>query len=172
MVTVALSILQASNWPAEPVSLWVETQESDLWLVSGWVMSLYSICQPSKIPLFVCMHMYTYICTLCMSITCVSLIKACWLLSLSSLFQCPGLLPLHKIYLIHPLLSPGEISTRTTLDREQQSSYQLVVVVQDGGSPPRSASGTAFITVLDDNDNHPSFTHSQSGKSLIIQVMP
>uniref|UniRef100_A0A8D0D7A4 Protocadherin-16 n=1 Tax=Sander lucioperca TaxID=283035 RepID=A0A8D0D7A4_SANLU len=64
----------------------------------------------------------------------------------------------------------GEISTRTTLDREQQSSYQLVVVVQDGGSPPRSSTGTAFITVLDDNDNDPAFTHSQSGKILIIQV--
>ncbi|XP_051253122.1 protocadherin-16-like [Dicentrarchus labrax] len=64
----------------------------------------------------------------------------------------------------------GEISTRTTLDREQQSSYQLVVVVQDGGSPPRSATGTAFITVLDDNDNNPAFTHSQLGKNLIIQV--
>uniref|UniRef100_A0A3Q3GQC0 Protocadherin-16 n=1 Tax=Labrus bergylta TaxID=56723 RepID=A0A3Q3GQC0_9LABR len=68
--------------------------------------------------------------------------------------------------LLHP-----NISTRTTLDREQQSSYQLVVVVQDGGSPPRSATGTAFITVLDDNDNDPTFAHSQSGKSLIIQVM-
>ncbi|KAA8593994.1 hypothetical protein FQN60_004828 [Etheostoma spectabile] len=64
----------------------------------------------------------------------------------------------------------GEISTRTTLDREQQSSYQLVVVVQDGGSPPRSATGTAFITVLDDNDNDPAFTHSQSDKILIIQL--
>lgn len=67
-------------------------------------------------------------------------------------------------------LSPGEMSTKTVLDREQQSSYQLVVVVQDGGSPPRSATGTAFITVLDDNDNDPVFTHSQSGKSLILQV--
>ncbi|XP_026154669.1 protocadherin-16-like [Mastacembelus armatus] len=64
----------------------------------------------------------------------------------------------------------GEISTKMTLDREQQSSYQLVVVVQDGGSPPRSATGTAFITVLDDNDNDPVFTQSQSGKNLIIQV--
>lgn len=81
-------------------------------------------------------------------------------------------MPGHKIPLIHHLLSPGEISTRTTLDREQQSSYQLVVVVQDGGSPPRSASGTAFITVLDDNDNDPAFAHSQSGKTLIIQVTP
>ncbi|XP_017271790.1 protocadherin-16 [Kryptolebias marmoratus] len=64
----------------------------------------------------------------------------------------------------------GEISTRMTLDREQQSSYQLVVVVQDGGSPPRSATGTVFITVLDDNDNDPAFIHSQSGKDIIIQV--
>ncbi|KAK2912906.1 protocadherin-16-like [Channa argus] len=64
----------------------------------------------------------------------------------------------------------GEISTRMTLDREQQSNYQLVVVVQDGGSPPRSATGTAFITVLDENDNDPAFTQSQSGKNFIIQV--
>ncbi|KAE8295094.1 Protocadherin-16 Protein Dchs1 Protein dachsous-like protein 1 Precursor [Larimichthys crocea] len=64
----------------------------------------------------------------------------------------------------------GEISTRTILDREQQSSYQLVVVVQDGGSPSRSATGTAFITVLDDNDNDPAFAHSHSGKNLVIQV--
>uniref|UniRef100_A0A7N6AUZ2 Protocadherin-16 n=1 Tax=Anabas testudineus TaxID=64144 RepID=A0A7N6AUZ2_ANATE len=64
----------------------------------------------------------------------------------------------------------GEISTRVSLDREQQSSYQLVVVIQDGGSPPRSATGTAFITVLDDNDNDPAFIQSQSGKNLIIQV--
>ncbi|KAM8903146.1 protocadherin-16-like [Spinachia spinachia] len=64
----------------------------------------------------------------------------------------------------------GEISTRTTLDREQQSSYQLVMVVQDGGSPPRSATGTAFITVLDENDNDPAFIHSRAGKRLTIQV--
>lgn len=58
-----------------------------------------------------------------------------------------------------------------TLDREQQSSYQLLLVVQDGGSPPRSATGTVFITVLDDNDNDPAFSHSQPGKNIIIQVM-
>ncbi|XP_072315573.1 protocadherin-16-like [Eucyclogobius newberryi] len=64
----------------------------------------------------------------------------------------------------------GEVNTRTSLDREQQSSYQLLVLVQDGGSPSRSATGTAFITVLDENDHAPSFTHSQSGKRLVIQV--
>uniref|UniRef100_A0A667YUJ3 Protocadherin-16 n=1 Tax=Myripristis murdjan TaxID=586833 RepID=A0A667YUJ3_9TELE len=64
----------------------------------------------------------------------------------------------------------GEISTRLALDREQQSSYQLVVVVQDGGTPPRSATGTAHITVLDENDNAPSFSHGQPDRELILQV--
>ncbi|XP_069396059.1 protocadherin-16 [Paralichthys olivaceus] len=65
----------------------------------------------------------------------------------------------------------GEISTRLALDREQQSSYQLVVVVQDGGTPPRSATGTAHITVLDENDHAPSFTHSRPDRELLLQVM-
>uniref|UniRef100_A0A8C4NTH0 Protocadherin-16 n=1 Tax=Dicentrarchus labrax TaxID=13489 RepID=A0A8C4NTH0_DICLA len=71
----------------------------------------------------------------------------------------------------------GEISTRLALDREQHSSYQLVVVVQDGGTPPRSATGTAHITVLDENDHAPIFTHDFdmnnnpspfAGKPLIV----
>uniref|UniRef100_A0AAY4EM86 Protocadherin-16 n=1 Tax=Denticeps clupeoides TaxID=299321 RepID=A0AAY4EM86_9TELE len=60
----------------------------------------------------------------------------------------------------------GEISTRTELDREQQSSYQLVVVIQDGGTPPRSGTGTVHITVLDDNDNAPTFWAWSSGGVL------
>ncbi|KAL7390426.1 hypothetical protein ABVT39_020943 [Epinephelus coioides] len=65
----------------------------------------------------------------------------------------------------------GEISTRVALDREQQSSYQVVVVVQDGGTPPRSATGTAHITVLDENDHAPSFTHARPDRELLHQVM-
>uniref|UniRef100_A0A8C2ZXD0 Protocadherin-16 n=1 Tax=Cyclopterus lumpus TaxID=8103 RepID=A0A8C2ZXD0_CYCLU len=65
----------------------------------------------------------------------------------------------------------GEISTRLALDREQQSSYQLVVVVQDGGTPPRSATGTAHISVLDENDHAPSFTHARPDRELLHQVM-
>uniref|UniRef100_A0A8K9XUK1 Protocadherin-16 n=1 Tax=Oncorhynchus mykiss TaxID=8022 RepID=A0A8K9XUK1_ONCMY len=65
----------------------------------------------------------------------------------------------------------GEISTRVGLDREQQSSYQVLLVVQDGGTPPCSATGTAFITVLDENDNTPSFRHSQPGRGLTMQVI-
>ncbi|XP_066533752.1 protocadherin-16 [Hoplias malabaricus] len=65
----------------------------------------------------------------------------------------------------------GEISTRLALDRELQSSYQLIVVVQDSGTPSRSATGTAFITVLDENDNAPTFTHSQPGREIFMQVL-
>ncbi|XP_074527695.1 protocadherin-16 isoform X1 [Halichoeres trimaculatus] len=65
----------------------------------------------------------------------------------------------------------GEISTRLALDREHQSSYQLVVVVQDGGTPPRSATGTAHISVLDENDHAPSFTHARPDRELLLQVM-
>ncbi|KAF7668307.1 hypothetical protein LDENG_00013580 [Lucifuga dentata] len=65
----------------------------------------------------------------------------------------------------------GEISTRLPLDREQQSSYQLIVVVQDGGTPPRSATGAAHITVLDENDHAPTFTHARPDRELLMQVM-
>uniref|UniRef100_A0A6Q2Y0C4 Protocadherin-16 n=1 Tax=Esox lucius TaxID=8010 RepID=A0A6Q2Y0C4_ESOLU len=64
----------------------------------------------------------------------------------------------------------GNPCTRLGLDRERQSSYQLVVVVQDGGTPPRSATGTAHITVLDENDNAPVFSHTHPEKELLIQV--
>ncbi|XP_077466669.1 protocadherin-16-like [Stigmatopora argus] len=69
---------------------------------------------------------------------------------------------------IHP--QTGELSTGAALDRERQSSYQLAVVVQDGGSPPRSATGTVFVSVLDDNDNAPAFVHGRAGNKLIFQV--
>ncbi|XP_061659458.1 protocadherin-16-like isoform X2 [Syngnathoides biaculeatus] len=64
----------------------------------------------------------------------------------------------------------GEISTRQPLDREQQSSFQLAVVVQDGGTPPRTATGTAYVSVLDENDHAPSFTHARPDRDLVFQV--
>lgn len=76
----------------------------------------------------------------------------------------------HEYYKLKPYFSLGEISTRLALDREQQSSYQLVVVVQDGGTPPRSATGTAHITVLDENDHAPTFTHVRPDRELLLQV--
>ncbi|XP_010226080.1 PREDICTED: LOW QUALITY PROTEIN: protocadherin-16 [Tinamus guttatus] len=72
-------------------------------------------------------------------------------------------------FLIHT--QTGELSTKHSLDREQQSGYQLLVIVQDGGAPPRSATGTIYVTVLDENDNAPMFIHVASGQELPVQVL-
>eukprot|EP00062_Callorhinchus_milii_P022361 gi/632980091/ref/XP_007906836.1/ PREDICTED: LOW QUALITY PROTEIN: protocadherin-16 [Callorhinchus milii] len=75
-----------------------------------------------------------------------------------------GNLPLR----IHP--HTGELSTKVKFDREQQAAHQVTVVVQDGGTPPRSASGTVYVTVLDENDNAPVFAHNIVGHELVFQV--
>ncbi|KFO24716.1 Protocadherin-16 [Fukomys damarensis] len=76
----------------------------------------------------------------------------------------------NKAFRIHP--QTGEVTTLQTLDREQQSSFQLLVQVQDGGSPPRSTTGTVHIAVLDLNDNSPTFLQASgaAGGGLPIQV--
>ncbi|KAM8806282.1 cadherin-23 [Eudromia elegans] len=52
----------------------------------------------------------------------------------------------------------GEIATRPSPpDRERQSSYRLVVTVEDEGTPSLSATTTVYVTVLDENDNAPAF---------------
>uniref|UniRef100_A0A8C9DUN0 Protocadherin-16 n=1 Tax=Prolemur simus TaxID=1328070 RepID=A0A8C9DUN0_PROSS len=79
--------------------------------------------------------------------------------------------PKYLTHDLHPAL-PGEMTTLQTLDREQQSSYQLLVQVQDAGSPPRSTTGTVHIAVLDLNDNSPTFLQASgaAGGGLPIQV--
>lgn len=66
----------------------------------------------------------------------------------------------------------GEVTTLQSLDREWQSSYQLLVQVQDGGSPSRSTTGTVHIAVLDLNDHSPTFVQASgaAGGGLPIQV--
>ncbi|XP_053307224.1 cadherin-23 [Spea bombifrons] len=52
----------------------------------------------------------------------------------------------------------GEIATRPSPpDRERQSFYRLVVVVEDEGNPALSTTTTVNVTVLDENDNAPEF---------------
>ncbi|XP_074865022.1 protocadherin-16 isoform X2 [Carettochelys insculpta] len=72
-------------------------------------------------------------------------------------------------FLIH--LQSGDLTTKRSLDREQQSSYQMLVIVQDGGTPPRSVTGTIYVTVLDENDNVPTFLHMLGGRELLVQVL-
>lgn len=56
--------------------------------------------------------------------------------------------------------STGALSTSRTLDRESVSEYQLTVLVHDSGQPSRSASTTITVSVLDLNDNSPTFSAS------------
>ncbi|XP_026577443.1 protocadherin-16 [Pseudonaja textilis] len=79
------------------------------------------------------------------------------------------LVPHEGHFLIHT--QTGELSIRKSLDREQQSSYQLQVLVQDGGTPPRSTTGTIYVSVLDENDNAPAFLHVAEGRELLLQVL-
>ncbi|XP_067995381.1 cadherin-23-like [Melanerpes formicivorus] len=52
----------------------------------------------------------------------------------------------------------GEIATRPSPpDRERQSFYSLLVTVEDEGNPSLSATTMVYVTILDENDNAPSF---------------
>ncbi|NXU56641.1 CAD23 protein, partial [Turnix velox] len=52
----------------------------------------------------------------------------------------------------------GEIATRPSPpDRERQSFYRLLVTVEDEGNPSLSATTTVYVTILDENDNAPTF---------------
>ena len=54
----------------------------------------------------------------------------------------------------------GVLSTARALDREQVASYSLTVVVRDHGTPPRSATMSVNVRVLDLNDNAPGFAQA------------
>ena len=51
----------------------------------------------------------------------------------------------------------GEVYVTSTLDREQQDFYQIMVQVADLGTPPLSSVGAVNVTVTDVNDNAPVF---------------
>ncbi|XP_039474084.1 protocadherin alpha-8-like isoform X13 [Oreochromis aureus] len=45
-----------------------------------------------------------------------------------------------------------------SLDREKESEHKLILTAIDGGSPPRLGTLNVTVTVLDSNDNHPTFS--------------
>ena len=49
----------------------------------------------------------------------------------------------------------GLISLKSKVDREEKSSYELLVEARNGGRPPRTATATVSIKVHDVNDNKP-----------------
>lgn len=52
----------------------------------------------------------------------------------------------------------GNLVLRSALDREQSSTYQLLVLASDYGTPPLNSTATVSIAVFDVNDNPPVFT--------------
>ena len=55
----------------------------------------------------------------------------------------------------------GEIRTVTELDREGQQSYDIIALATDHGEPPLTGTATVSVTVLDLNDNAPSFSQAE-----------
>uniref|UniRef100_A0A8C6K5V0 FAT atypical cadherin 2 n=1 Tax=Nothobranchius furzeri TaxID=105023 RepID=A0A8C6K5V0_NOTFU len=66
---------------------------------------------------------------------------------------------------IHP--RNGEITIRTSLDREEIPHYSLTVQAADEGNPPLSSAVLVTITITDVNDNPPIF--SRVSHSLVLQ---
>ncbi|XP_019484212.1 PREDICTED: protocadherin-7 isoform X5 [Hipposideros armiger] len=52
----------------------------------------------------------------------------------------------------------GTIYSTTSFDREHQTTYTFRVKAVDGGDPPRSATATVSLFVMDENDNAPTIT--------------
>lgn len=50
-----------------------------------------------------------------------------------------------------------QLIVKGPLDREARDSYELVLRVRDGGSPPRSSQALLRISITDVNDNNPRF---------------
>ncbi|XP_055959036.1 protein dachsous isoform X2 [Patella vulgata] len=64
-----------------------------------------------------------------------------------------------KNFIIHP--KTGWITTKEVLDYEQKSSYQLVILARDSGSPSMEKNARIEIKVRDDNDEAPLFHASK-----------
>ncbi|XP_074695054.1 protocadherin gamma-B5-like isoform X8 [Strix aluco] len=66
----------------------------------------------------------------------------------------------------------AELVLRRALDREKQSSFQLVLTAVDGGDPPRSGTAQLCINVTDANDNAPVFAQHRYRASLREDAPP
>uniref|UniRef100_F7FR84 Cadherin domain-containing protein n=1 Tax=Ornithorhynchus anatinus TaxID=9258 RepID=F7FR84_ORNAN len=55
----------------------------------------------------------------------------------------------------------GVLTAVRRLDREKQDRYSFTVLARDNGIPPLQANATVTVSVLDQNDNSPAFTHNE-----------
>lgn len=66
----------------------------------------------------------------------------------------------------------GTIITMTSLDREDQDHYNLVVIAKDSGFDPRMATTRVTIEVDDANDNRPQFEKPQYSQTILDPTEP
>ncbi|XP_078534489.1 protocadherin-7 isoform X2 [Lissotriton helveticus] len=62
----------------------------------------------------------------------------------------------------------GTIYSTVSFDREHQTTYTFRVKAVDGGEPPRSATATVSLTVMDDNDNAPTITFPNNNSYTVL----
>ncbi|XP_053547992.1 protocadherin-11 X-linked-like [Bombina bombina] len=55
----------------------------------------------------------------------------------------------------------GILTAVRKLDREKQDRYTFAVIAKDNGNPSLQTNTTVTLSVLDQNDNSPSFTHNE-----------
>ncbi|XP_005288365.2 protocadherin-11 X-linked isoform X1 [Chrysemys picta bellii] len=55
----------------------------------------------------------------------------------------------------------GVLTAVRKLDREKQDRYSFTVLAKDNGMPPLQTNATVTLSVLDQNDNSPAFTHNE-----------
>ncbi|XP_064318962.1 protocadherin-11 X-linked isoform X3 [Phalacrocorax carbo] len=55
----------------------------------------------------------------------------------------------------------GILTAVRKLDREKQDRYSFTVLAKDNGMPPLQTNATVTVSVLDQNDNSPTFTHNE-----------
>ncbi|XP_061416081.1 protocadherin-1-like isoform X2 [Lethenteron reissneri] len=63
----------------------------------------------------------------------------------------------------------GQLTLATPLDRETRMRYELSVEASDGGSPQRKARAMVRVTVLDENDNAPTFVGVSNSTNCMYQ---
>ncbi|GAB1604115.1 protocadherin gamma-B6 isoform X1 [Argonauta hians] len=79
----------------------------------------------------------------------------------------------NQIYIPFKITNNGFISTRKSLDREQNNLYEFQVFVRDNGNPSLNNTATVIVEIMDENDNAPYFTFpSVSPFSLDLHYHP
>lgn len=76
----------------------------------------------------------------------------------------------HKWFTIDHLT--GLVTTKSVLDREIQGTVELNVSARDGGPNPKWAYTRLKITILDENDEAPSFSQTQINATIPENVKP